>query len=272
MRDNTPKTTPVEKVDGVFVKRDDNFVIAGIAGGKVRACWALATRGTAPPALGLITASARRSPQAQIVARLAQRLGIPARCHMPEGESTDEMLDVVAHGGTIVQHRAGYNNVLIARAMADAATLPGWRYIPFGMESRVAVGCTSDQVDNIPDGVRRIIIPVGSGMSAAGVLRGLVQRGRRLPVLGVRVGADPTKRLWRFGPFGWPELLTLVDVTGRIPYHTQVEASIGGIHLDPIYEAKCLEYVTRGDLLWVVGHRAAPDATKTKGAQNATRP
>ena len=92
-------------------------------------------------------------------------------------------------------------------------------------------------------------------MSAAGVLRGLRRAGLSIPVLGIRVGADPTRRLDAFGGFAWRERLTIVDVTARWPYHTPVTAAIGGIALDPIYEAKCLDYVERGDLLWVVGHR-----------------
>jgi len=253
MKDNTPEYTPVEKIGGVYVKRDDLYCRAGIQGGKVRACWHLATHGL-KPCEGLITASARKSPQAQIVARLANVLGIPARCHMPTGGLTEEMKDVEAHGGTLIQHRAGYNNVLIARAMADHKTRKRWRYIPFGMEHPAAVKCTRAQVANVPRGVKRIVIPLGSGISAAGVLHGLRDCKIDVPVLGVRVGADPIKRLNAFGPFAWHEQMTIVKT--RIAYHKSITAHIGDVPLDPIYEAKCLEYVRQGDLLWVVGIRA----------------
>jgi len=254
MVDNIPKYTPIEKIDGVYVKRDDLYRRAGCCGGKVRACYYLATRGTGRDG-GLITASARRSPQAQIVARLATYLGREARCHMPTGKQTEEMQDVVAHGGTIIQHRAGYNNVIIARAKADYAARPGWRYIPFGMEDPGAVRCTREQVANIPREINRIVIPIGSGMSAAGVLHGLRDRGLDIPVLGIRVGANPTKRLDTFAPFGWRAMMSLVDVTPTVAYHKPVTAQLGGLPLDPIYEAKCLEYLHRNDLFWVVGRR-----------------
>lgn len=275
MKDNTPTLTPIETVGGVFVKRDDLYCIAGIRGGKVRACWELATGGP-KPCHGLITASARRSPQAQIVARLAGRLGVPARCHMPTGEHTEEMRDMLAHGAELVQHRAGYNNVIIARAKADHAARPGWRYIPFGMEHPAAVACTEGQVESIPlemafgniELPRRVVVCVGSGMSAAGILHGLRSIGGavgRIPVVGIRIGADPTRRLNTFGPFGWYEQLTLIDVTEEVPYHKPVEARLGRILLDPYYEAKCLEYVRPGDLFWVVGVRTTHATTTTKG-------
>lgn len=180
------KVTPVELHDGVYVKRDDLYRAAGVCGGKVRACHHLATRATdergaaLPRAAGLITASSRASPQAQIVAHMAHSLGIPARCHMPQGAKTEEMIDVEAHGGELVQHKAGYNNVIIRRALDDAKTLPGWRYIPFGMEHPAAMACTRGQARalalNIATGKlpkpKRVVVPVGSGMSAAGVLGG----------------------------------------------------------------------------------------------------
>lgn len=264
MDDHTPDLTPIEVVGGVMLKRDDLYTLAGIRGGKVRACHHLATHGP-EPCEGLITASARKSPQAQIVARLAHRLGVPARCHMPTGPLTEEMEDMVAHGAELVQHPAGYNNVIIARARADHAAHPTWRHIPFGMEHPAAMGCTRAQARGLakqfgapgaPPRPRRVVVCVGSGMSAAGILHGLRDIGwGGMPVVGIRVGADPTKRLDRFGPFAWHEQMRLVDVTPEVPYHTAVEARIGDIVLDPHYEAKCLEFVRRGDLFWVVGIR-----------------
>lgn len=253
--DNTPNLTPVRRVGDVWLKRDDLYMRAGIRGGKVRACWYLATSGEVP-ALGLVTASARKSPQAQIVARLAARLGIPARCHMPKGAKTEEMIDTEAHGGTLVQHPAGYNNVIISRARVDVEGRPGWRHIPFGMEHPDAVKCTRGQVANIPKEVRRIVVCVGSGMTAAGILHGLRDNKMDIPVIGVCIGADPVKRLNAFAPFGWPHMMELVDITDSIPYHAAVDADIGGVRLDPHYEAKCAGYVEPGDLFWVVGIRA----------------
>ncbi len=94
-------------------------------------------------------------------------------------------------------------------------------------------------------------------MTLAGVLWGLKCVGRGdLPVLGVMVGASPVKRLYRYAPMGaglWSTPAVLVQ--SRHEYHDYVAAAIGDLVLDPVYEAKCEEWLLPGDLLWVVGHR-----------------
>jgi hypothetical protein len=126
------------------------------------------------------------------------------------------------------------------------------------MECREAVEQTAGQVPaRFPKEVRRIVIPVGSGMSLAGLLQGLSERGLALPVLGVRVGADPSKRLDRYAP-GWRERVELVQ--SDLDYRQEApETRLGALELDPIYEAKCLPFLKDGDLLWVVGIRPSAE-------------
>jgi hypothetical protein len=247
--DFMPALTPVERRGDVWVKRDDLFAVAGVRGGKVRSCWHLSQG-----APGLVTAGSRASPQVNIVAHIAKRLGIPCRVHTPTGDLSPEVREAKSLGAEVIQHKAGYNNVIIARAREDAARL-GWRDIPFGMECHEAVRQTQGQVDNIPDDAKRLVVPVGSGMSLAGILTGLCRIGRSLPVLGVIVGADPRKRLARYAPAGWRKMVTLVP--SGLDYHDEApRQSIAGLSLDPIYEAKCIPFLEPGDVLWVVGIRA----------------
>jgi len=249
--DNVPDFTPIERHGKIWTKRDDMFKVAGAQGGKVRACWKLSQG-----AIGLVTASSRHSPQMQIVARIAERMGIPCHCHIPAAkEVTPEMRDAEAHGAVLVKHRPGHSNVIWSRAMKDAVE-HDWTYIPFGMESTDAMNCTRQQVKNIPGGVKRIVIALGSGMSAAGVLHGLRNAALDIPVLGVRIGKKPIKCLDKFAPRGWREQMTIVDATEKYKYRTPVKATIGEITLDPIYEAKAAEYLQDGDLFWIIGVRA----------------
>lgn len=237
--------TPIERYGDLLVKRDDLYMAAGAPGGKARTCWTL-SRG----ATGLITASSRASPQLGIVARIANYLGIPCRAHMPEGDSTPEMDEAREFGAQIVQHKAGYNTVIIARARQDASDR-GWREIPFGMECQAAVDATSRQVPReLPADVKRIVVPVGSAMSLAGILWGLRQR---IPVLGISVGAEPRKRLDKWAPPMWTSLVDLV--TPGVDYHHGISTTLHGIKLDPIYEAKCAKFLRPGDLFWIVGIR-----------------
>jgi len=249
------KITPIQAHGGHLVKRDDWFTVNGVSGGKVRGCWRLAQG-----AKGLITASSRSSPQAVIVARVAQKLGIPCRLHMPLGKETPEMELAVEAGATLVQHKAGYNNVIISRAEADVQEKDGWRHIPFGMEHRNCIQGTADQVASlIPyiDKIKRIVVPVGSGMSLAGIINGLGGCGlNKLPVLGVAVGSPSYKsRLVKFCPPLYNALFKVKVVNAGMDYHDHCEDKLGDLPLDPIYEAKCVKFLKKGDLLWVVGVR-----------------
>ena len=241
--------TPIERHGSLWMKRDDLYRAAGAPGGKARTCWHLAQGAAA-----LVTASSRASPQMGIVARIARHMQIPCRVHMPSGEVTPEMQEAIEMGAELVQHKAGYNIVIVARCREDAAR-SGYREIPFGMECEEAVKATASQVVTLPIGeFERIVMVVGSGMSLAGVLWGLNTLGARVPVLGVRVGADPIKRLDRYAPPMGPSTVTLRQ--SRLDYHTQATMRVvDGVQLDPVYEAKCIPELRDGDLFWIVGIR-----------------
>lgn len=257
-----PEFTPIEDRGGVLVKRDDLFAVGGVRGGKVRTCWHL-SRG----AVGLVTAGSRHSPQVNIVAHVARKLGIPCRIHVPSGKLSPEVVAARDAGAEVVPHLPGYNTVIVARAHADAV-VRGWTEIPFGMECVEATRQTAHQVGNVaryiadnPGAVGRIVVPVGSGMSLAGILHGFCRHGVGTPVLAVRVGADPAKRLDRYAPSDWRRRVTVVEtgVDYAIPAAT---TGLGGLTLDSVYEGKCIPFLSPGDLLWVVGIRQteAPDA------------
>jgi len=258
--------TPIESAGDFFVKRDDYFSIAGVRGGKVRTCWFLSQG-----AGGLVTAGSRQSPQANIVAHIAEFLDIPCHIHTPMGELSSELKDAKRCGAEVIQHKAGYNNVIISRARDDAKKL-GWVNIPFGMECEEAINQTRQQVQSIPNDVKRIVVPIGSGMSLAGILWGLKDSGVSIPVLGVKVGANPVKRLDKYAPSNWRDMVELIDC--GIDYHTEARGEVitdngNIIQLDPIYEAKCRPYIKAGDLFWIVGIRKT--ITTIKGEQRSAR-
>lgn len=243
--------TPIETHGGHLVKRDDLFQIGGSRGGKVRTCLALMAQ---PDVTGVVTAGSRHSPQVNIVATIAARLGLPCRIHVPSGDTTPELAAAAAAGSDVVQHSPGYNNVIIKRARDDAEAL-GWLNIPFGMECPEAVNQTARQTENIATVTpTRIVVPVGSGMSLAGILTGLANHGNTTPVVGVVVGADPTDRLDTYAPHDWRNMVTLVESTYDYADHHPAPF-LGDLDLDPVYEAKCLPHLEPGDLLWVVGRR-----------------
>jgi DNA modification methylase len=249
--DDPSALTPIETHGGYLVKRDDLFAVNGSRGGKVRSCLVLMTQ---PDVVGVVTAGSRHSPQVNIVATIAGRLGLPCRVHVPSGDMTPELTAATAAGAELIQHNPGYNNVIIKRARDDAEAL-GWLNIPFGMECPEAVLQTANQTAHLGTVTpTRIVVPVGSGMSLAGILTGMATRNNQTPVVGVVVGADPTERLDAYAPSRWRDMITLVESGYDYAEHHPAPF-LGDLDLDPVYEAKCLPHLQPGDLLWVVGRR-----------------
>lgn len=255
---NPDDLTPVENRQGVLLKRDDLFSVNGERGGKVRTAHRIA-RDDPHARAGLITAGSRHSPQVALVAAVAAEFGVPCRVHVPTGESTPEIDRAKNHGAEVVRHSPGYNNVINKRAKDDA-TESGWGLVPFGMEHPWAVMGTSAQVANVPfQDVRRVVVPVGSAMTLAGILHGLARRfdgmneHARPDVVGLVVGASPVERLDRWAP-GWRDQVALVQ--SPLDYSDHADVNMwDGVEVDPVYEAKALPWLRRGDLFWVVGHR-----------------
>ncbi len=252
------KLTPIEIHNGFLVKRDDIYEVAGIRGGKGRICWQLSDG-----AKGLVVSGSRQSLLVNIAAHVAEKRGIPCRGHVPTGGLTPELEDAVAHGIELVKHKAGYPNVLMSNARKDAIE-SGRREIPFGLECRELVVDVAKQVENIPDNIKRIVVPVGSGMTLAGILKGLQLRGRKTKILGVIVGGGKdhdkfspvlARRLDRFAD-KWRDIVEFVH--SGVPYATEAKVKmLGDLRLDSVYEAKCIPHLRKGDLLWVVGIRSS---------------
>jgi len=247
-------TTPVERRGDYWLKRDDTYEYAGRYGGKVRTCRWLAERAAERGAVGLITAGSRQSPQVSIVSAVAAHLGMACRVHVPAGADTPQTDAALYAGAEVVRHRPGYNTVIVARAFSDAMVNRDWEYVPFGMETEAAVVMTGTQVTSaVAVAPSRIVVPVGSGMTLAGILRALPSLDPTIPVLGVVCGADPIARLDRYVPSWRAQRVDLLSAS--TDYHRHVLAEIDGLSLDPVYEAKCAEFLRPNDLLWVVGHR-----------------
>jgi len=264
--------TPVEEVrtplGKIYVKRDDLFDIGGARGGKVRSCYKL----VAGNPRGAVTYCSRVSPQAAYAAKVCKALGVPLRAHLAAGADTPMTTLAKSDGAELILHRPGYMNNLRRYAIDDAAE-HGMAFVPFSMESEVAVAATAAQVANVvrlwprraglPRGVPakgRIVVVAGGGVTLAGILRGLDNElgplaSDLIPVLGVVIGKDPRAMLDKWAPPDWTSRVCLVSA--GTPYHQGVagEPRLGQIDLDPYYEAKCLPFLTPGDLFWIVGIR-----------------
>lgn len=243
--------TPVEAHGGYRVKREDAWAAGLASGAKARTMWRLLTEGTYA---GLITAGASVSPQIERAALVAQHLGVPCRVHTGEARPTSEMRTAAAAGAEVLTHRPGRLSVIKARFRDDAVAHPDWLAMPYGMDHQAYVDDVAAQVANLPEDTARVVVPVGSGMTLAGILTGLGKLERTVAVLGVRVGGDPTAALDKYAP-GWRTEVELV--ASPMEYKEHAPNRLGDLVLDPGYEAKCVPFLREGDVLWAVGVRAS---------------
>lgn len=248
--------TPVEynEETGIWLKRDDLFEVYGVRGGKARSAYQVILKLIEEGYREIVTAGSRQSPQCEIVSYICENMGLKCRVFMPYGEDTSVISHIQENQNTIIERvRPGYNNVIIARAR-EYAENRNVGYVPYGMECAENIEVTCSQVKNLPVGrIKRVVVPVGSGMSISSVITGMTRNGLDLPLLGVRVGRSPDKIIEKYAE--GVGLSNLEIVSASKSYHTVCEEYVDGYQLDPIYEAKCREFLQEGDLLWVVGKR-----------------
>lgn len=250
--DYLPDITPVETHAGVLVKRDDAWSYRGASGAKARTMHRLATeRGST----GIITAGARRSPQIERAALVAQALGIRCRVHVPAGADTDETRTCERAGADVIRHKAGRLSVLRARFRTDteAPEHTDWLHVPFGMGMDAYLDDVATQAAHLPDIPGRLVVPCGSGHTLAGILRGLPPEHTDTDIVAVQVGHDPADTLDQHAP-GWRDRVHIVEAPEAFDDDAP-RTRLGQLPLDPMYEAKCLPHLHEGDLLWCVGRR-----------------
>jgi len=254
----------------ILAKREDKLTYAGgVCGTKLRGVlrllWNFYTRYNKAPT-ALVTPTARNSPQMQIVAAVAKHHGLACRCHTASGTPTTEMEFAKHLGAEIIQHRPGYTSVIKKRAEDD--TEQGKELlIPFALETLAAVKAVEEEASRLLAQVmacgyglpERILVPVGGGITLAGVLYAMATQTKgegiwNIPVVGVTVGASPGSRLDKYGPPMWRKRVRLHAASGH--YTEGADATLSDIgYLDPHYEAKAMQFVKPGDLFWLAGKR-----------------
>lgn len=248
--------TPMQRVGDAWLKRDDLFVCNGARGAKARSILRIA-QGARTAGVGVVVAGSRVSPMISRVARVCEAVGVPCRFHVGRSQVlSDEEQDAIDHGADMIKHAdVPFLRKILPRAEADAHKL-GWVYVPFGVDCSTHLDEVARQVTAPPAGVKRIVVPVGSGMALAGVLRGLARVGSTVDVLGVRVSERPVDQLLDRHVPDWSRRVRFVRAAGA--YECPVADSIWrGVRLDPFYEAKAVPFLLPGDLLWIVAIRAA---------------
>jgi 1-aminocyclopropane-1-carboxylate deaminase/D-cysteine desulfhydrase-like pyridoxal-dependent ACC family enzyme len=267
--------TPFQRF-GCWYKRDDLFqpyADVPLSGGKVRQARALPRRNRErirDEFDGVVlTATGVHSPQGLIIARVALDFGF--RCVLFVGATDASALARHAMLRTAVERFGAEldTSARVAYEPALAVAQERWRerhdgrgyVVRFGInledDPDAILGSTAAQVANVPDSVERIVVPVGAGVTAAGVLLGARERASHATIVAVQVaGYDRREELDRMSdgaPYEWHAI-------EGVPYARHVRADVApDFGLDPIYEAKAWRWLReheRADesvAFWVVG-------------------
>lgn len=242
--------TPIQRHDGIYFKRDDlfrPFSDIGVSGGKIRQCLSLVEKNLRMireyHAATIATAASVHSPQSVIVARVAKHYGL--KCVIGCGTAVPmkhPALQLCKSLGAEIRTlvtRNGYTKVLESR-LELLRKKRAFYTIRFGYQAdtdpEAIIDQNARQVRNIPKDVEVLVIPVGSGVSAQGILAG-IKRFR------------PTVTVFLIQPFGYnrkvavPSGLIVKHFEGDYSYASLLTVKISDFELDAIYEAKAFDYM-----------------------------
>lgn len=272
--------TPVQVIDGVFYKRDDLYTPYGthdVSGGKVRQ----AIRLLYPLAeqireqySGVVTHTQVHSTTGAIVARVCKELDL--RCVICVGGSTPQTIEnhhmmryakwlgadvrnvcgTGMHGPVLARMRELVKSENLFDAVFTHNINAREDAILYSIERQVA---------NLPQGLDQLVIPVGSGVHFAAILRGLYKYRLSVKrIVGLCVGPKRTENIntWVNPLSGYElpeyELYCLNTVYGK----PLAESLSDGTVLDDLYEAKAhrwmrehLDTKNNSTCFWIVGRR-----------------
>jgi 1-aminocyclopropane-1-carboxylate deaminase/D-cysteine desulfhydrase-like pyridoxal-dependent ACC family enzyme len=183
--------SPVEKIGGMWFKREDKYAplgYGGINGSKLRVCIWLISEAVKQGATGVVHGAVTGSPQHPMVACIAGHYQIPVVDCIGTKKPLEHDTLAAAQwmGAQFRSYNPGYANTLNSKARAlSEDKLKGYFHLetnitvdqeknpPARVEAFHKVG--SLQVQNIPDHIENLIVPAGSCNSVTSVLYGISQ-------------------------------------------------------------------------------------------------
>lgn len=248
--------------DGVYLKRCDLLNYMGAFGGKAEGAYNLIKKGIEDGYTEFVTVGSRFSPQCDIVSKICEGLNVKCVLFMPNGKRTEVITNIEKRSTSRLNliSMGAYTNVLIKKAK-DYCKNNNSYYVPFGMLCAKNIDVISRQVINVPSNIKRIIVPVGSGTTMIGIIKGLNKYNRTdIEVIGIITGSNLCKKNIKnfISPLFNHVRYRLYNYKENIKpdelYKIHTNEYIGNIRLDPIYEGKCKKFIKPGDLLWIVGY------------------
>jgi len=257
--------TPITKFDGWSVKREDLACWTSLeypSGSKVRQYSEMAAKTAKIPHLSLpeyapcIVGCSANSCMQVYVAATAKILNTKGIIYTAARKvRSDATLYAESMGAEIVEVKPGYLSVIKQRAHQRASELG--QVVQWN--PNLAIQDVIQQCQNIPPDTKRIIVPSGSGLVAAGVLAGCARYGLKNTVVVVATSTmlDFQKVLLRAGRASDGYTLPCSVFTPATSSYNDyaIQTLPDGTPLDPFYSAKSIHMLMTGDLLWPPGLR-----------------
>jgi 1-aminocyclopropane-1-carboxylate deaminase/D-cysteine desulfhydrase-like pyridoxal-dependent ACC family enzyme len=182
--------TPVEKIGGMWFKREDKFSpngVGSINGSKLRQLIHLISGAYAKGATGILSGSVTGSPQHLMTAIVAAHYGLPCTlvCNTHNIEKYPMLNLAKKYGVTFEYSKVGYAKTLESKAFQLQKTEKYKNYFVIEMNITASEKLNTSktirefheigawQVRNIPQTVHTLIIPCGSCNSVTSILYGL---------------------------------------------------------------------------------------------------
>lgn len=271
--------TPWQNRGGIWYKRDDlhRHPVYGVNGSKYRAARYLIRKAHEAGNYLVVSAASVKAPQSAIASVLAAEEGMA--CHVIVGGTTVEKALAKHHpmqvaeraGATFSAIPVGYNPALqkagrdLVETMGDAWLFPYGTSTPpdatvTDIEEFLEIG--HEQVLNLPDEVETLVLPFGSGNTAARVMYALAIHGAGNIKKIVLVGIGPNRYDWlmdRLNGVG-----VGLDTVGEFPFEIEhiplhpwfaeygdlMPETSDGIDMHPTYEGKVVRFLNSARPEW----------------------
>ena len=283
--DYLPALTPWENRKGIWFKREDYFAPLGYGGpngSKMRQLIWYVNK-FREGRTHIVTGASIQSPQLSMSAIVGAHYGLKARqivYSKPETVLRHENPRIAYGFGAEFEYAAGPYNPILQRMVQDLTqpkslvveygiTVPHDRYPPEYVRKFHEVG--AHQVSNLPEQVKRLIVPAGSCNSLTSILLGLARDSKNLDELFI-IGIGPDKRSWtreRLKIMG----VEVEQLPFKVRYHSLHDTKFSrysdkftgeshdGITFHPTYEAKMWRWLRQNTIVeqddttgfWIVG-------------------
>lgn len=250
---STFKMTPSNGKGTWWCKREDLAAWTGLqypSGSKVRQYARMAQMEKI--GLPMLVGCSAESAMQIYVAAAAKQAGVPAIIYTAKrAKRTASTEYAIRMGAEVVEIPHGYLNVVRSAAHKRGEELGAY----VGWHKENAIYDSEQQCANLPKGIKRIIVPTGSGLTAAGILAA-APLNVRVVIVAVSQMATRNEITQMAKALRPGKLPPVTFIKADSPYDKPVVAQLpDGTPLDPFYGAKALRYVRAGDLLWPPGLR-----------------